>query len=119
MGIIAAVVPVGIATLLTASSPALAFTLAVSGLGAGAIIGATIGRSLATRPDPLAVLMVAAIADVVGCLLAIPAVLLLDRSGDVPLAFMLVFAVPAYFFLAFPGVILGIVIARWLTPSRA
>jgi hypothetical protein len=105
--------------------PWFAVTLAVSCLGAGAVIGTTVGRRLAAKPDPLGVLMVAAIAVAVGDLIAAP-LLALDLAVDMrPVNLvefwaggLVVLGIPAFFFLAFPAVTIGILLARRLTAGR-
>jgi hypothetical protein len=123
VGIVSASVPAGACSfLLGAWLPGGAVTLAVSCLGAGALIGATIGRGLAVRPDPIGVLTVALLADIVGSAIAGTIISLTTGPID-PLAASLgaltILGVPGYFFLAFPGVAIGIFVARRLAPGRA
>lgn len=103
-------------------SPWFGATLAVSCLGTGAIIGATLGRRLASRPNPLAVLATALIAVAVGDVIAAP-LLALDLGSVNLLEFwvggLIVVGIPAFFFLSFPGVILGIALARRVTTRNA
>ena len=80
----------------------------------GAVVGATVGRPLAMRPTVLRVIAVAALADAIGVVFSMPALLLLDTSMDLGLLIGsgLAFAGPAYVFLALPGVVVGVAIAR-------
>jgi hypothetical protein len=123
VGIVSASVPAGAcALLLSAWLPGGAVTLAVPCLSVGALIGATIGRGLAARPDPVGVLIVALIADIIGAALG-GAVISLSMDSHDPIvgipAALVIFGVPGFFFLAFPGVVIGIVVARRLAPGRA
>jgi putative exporter of polyketide antibiotics len=100
--------------LLTTMSFAFALTVAAMCPAAGAVVGATVGRALAVRPTLLRVIAVTTLADVIGLVLSLPALLFQDTSMDLELLVGsgLVFAVPAYFLLAIPGVVLGVAIAR-------
>jgi hypothetical protein len=114
-GVIAAVPPAGLSLIAFLGSYAwFGITLAVACLGSGALIGATIGRGLAAKPDPLGVLMVAAIAVAVGDVVA-AVVYPIESVGidsiDVIFGGLLL-GIPAYFFLAFPGVVFFILLAR-------
>ena len=116
IGIVAGLLPAGLALFaFLGSYPWFGLTLAVACLGSGGVIGSTIGPRLAARPDPLAVLMVSAIAVVVGDLFATP---MLAWGGNVfdPIgafvAGLIIVGLPAYFFLAFPGLVLFILVAR-------
>jgi hypothetical protein len=67
IGVIAALPPAAVALFVFfGSSTWFGVTLAVACLGSGAVIGSTIRRGLAAKPDPLGVLMVTAIAVIVG-----------------------------------------------------
>lgn len=116
VGIVAGLPPAGLALLATLGwYPWLGLTLAVACLGSGGVIGSTLGRRLAARPDPLAVMMVSAIAVVVGDLFAIPMVAWDGNVFDPIGAFvpgLIIVGLPAYFLLAFSGVVIGILIAR-------
>jgi hypothetical protein len=118
VGLVAALPPALLAlAVFTTPYPWFAATVAVSCIGTGAVIGATVGRTLAMRPDPLGVLMVSAIAVAIGDLIAAP--LLALEAGPVNLldfwvGGLVVFGIPAFFFLSFPGVVIGIVLARRL-----
>lgn len=123
MGVIAASVPVAVLVFFTVAWwPGLAFASTLACLAAGGLIGATLGRSLAAKPDPLAVLIVAAIADVVGSVIAASILGALAVKTD-PIGTMLglifFIGLPGYFFLAFPGVVIGIVMARRMMPGQA
>jgi hypothetical protein len=116
IGVIAAVPPAGLALLVfLGSSPWFGFTLTVACLGSGAVIGATIGRGLAAKLHSVGVLVVTAIAVIIGDFFAAP-ILALNTPVSDPIAFFVgglaVFGIPAYFFLAFPGLVLGILLAR-------
>jgi hypothetical protein len=115
IGVIAALPPAALALLVFLGSYAwFAVTLAVACLGSGAVIGSTIGRGLAAKPDPLGVLMVAAIAVAVGDLVA--AVIYPLRSAGIdPVEVIfggLILAIPAHFLFAFPGLVLFVLLAR-------
>lgn len=122
IGVIAALPPAALVLLgFLGSYVWFAVTLAVACLGSGAVIGSTIGRGLAARPDSVGVLMVSAIAVVVGDVVAAPMLALGTPVSDF-IGFLvgglIVVGIPAFFFLAFPGVVLGIAIARRF-PGRA
>ncbi len=115
IGVIAALPPAALALLVFLGSYAwFALTLAGACLGSGAVIGSTIGRGLAAKPDPLGVLMVAAIATAVGDLFA-AATYPLGSVGIDPVDVIfggLILAIPAYFLFAFPGLVLFVLLAR-------
>ena len=121
IGVIAALPPAAVALLVfLGGSPWFGVTLAVACLGSGAVIGSTIGRGLASRPDPLGLLIVNAIAVVVGDLFAAPITVIGNDSFDLIGALvggLVVFGIPAYFFLVFPGLVLGILLARRRLPG--
>jgi hypothetical protein len=100
--------------LLTTTSISFALTVAAMCPATGALIGATVGRALAVRPTVRRVIAVATLADVIGLVVSLPILLLQDTSMDLGLLVGsgLVFAIPAYVFLAIPGVVIGVAIAR-------
>jgi hypothetical protein len=119
IGLVAAALPAGLAlAVFLGSSPRFGLTLAIACLGSGSVIGATIGRSLAAKPDPLGVLIVSGIAVAVGDVFAAP-ILAIETPVSDPLGFLLggliIVGIPAYFFLAFPGLVIGILLARRMT----
>jgi hypothetical protein len=122
IGVVAAIAPAALALLVFAGSYLwFAISIAVSCLGSGAVVGSTIGRGLALKPDPLGVLMVTAIAvvvgDVVAALMLPLGVEYVDPLGML-IGGLVAFGIPAYFFLAFPGLVLGILIARPVMADR-
>jgi hypothetical protein len=122
VGIGAGLLPAGLClVVLLGSFPWFGLTLAIACLGSGGVIGSTLGRSLAKKPDPLGALKVSAIAVAVGDVIA--AVIYPIGSADVDSVDVifggLLLGIPAYFFLAFPGLVSFILLARRVAPATA
>lgn len=120
IGIVAAVPPTAISLQLLGLSTWATATLAVAAVASGGLIGSTIGRGLAAGPRWLETFVVAAIAVVIGTLIA-AALFPLGGEYVAPLADYvigwLLSALLGYFLFALPGVVLGVVMARQSAPG--
>jgi hypothetical protein len=122
IGLVAATPAAAIVIPIAGRSPWWTFTLAVACLASGAVIGSTIGRSLAARPTLPGVLSVAAIAVILGDIVAAALIPLgIEQTGP-PNEVILWWAALAfygYLLFALPGVLLGVAIARRTLPGAS
>jgi hypothetical protein len=123
IGVVAALGPAALAIFAFAGSFGwFGMAIVFACLGSGAVIGSTIGRGLAQDAGPRGVMAVSAIAVVIGDLIATPMLAWDGIAFDPVGAFvggLVYFGFPAYFFLAIPGVVVGVKLARGLKPGRA
>jgi hypothetical protein len=120
IGVVAAVPPTVISLQMLGLSTRATATLAVAAVASGGLIGATLGRDLAAGPRWLDTFVVAAIAVVMGTLIA-AALFPLGDAYVAPVAdYVIGWVVSAffgYFLIALPGLVLGVVMARLSAPG--